>query len=201
MSNLTQPWGADPTDTANNKPSGSGGWDFLVNQMGNNFGNVVAANSGWQSNTLGGPIETLVAISGLGLSLTVASVENLSGIIHKAAGQVLKIRVRTNQGVNVGSANLANVWVVAISNDANVANVNLLYVAAESVPESGELVFASAATSLTLGNTSPATTLTINSISVINGNAQVKPRKPTHGTVNAATTIGGTANVVNTVVA
>lgn len=201
MANVTRPWGADGSDAANNRPSGAA-WKYLGQQMGLATANVVADVKGWKLQQPGGGNEEILsAIGGLvtNLQIGAASVSDLSGIIHKTTNQVIKVAVYTNYGLNLGAANLANLWIIAISNDANVANCNLVYSSTESVPESGELIFKCAARDFSLANTSPATTFRINSTSIMKGGGQMLPRQPGVAPSNVAVT-PFTCNVQMTVV-
>lgn len=189
---IQRPWGADGTDAANNRPQGAG-WDYLSNQMGLNVANTVPDIRGWKLRQPGGGEEILTVQGGLALALSVAAVTNLSGVLAAAAGQVLKVGVQLNYGTNLGLANAANIAIRAQSNDANIANVSLVYSAALSVPSEGNLVFVSAATNLTAA-TVGVTKLFVNSSSIVSGGGQVIPRRDGHGTINVATTVGGTVN-------
>src|SRR5579885_1422484 len=120
--NLQRPWGADGSDTANNAPNG-GAWDYLANMMGGEAANVQPTERGWEVEHAGGMKEVIVGIGGLVTSVAVSFVQDRSGNVVANTAQVLSAFVQTNYGLNLGSANLANVWIVAISNDANVANV------------------------------------------------------------------------------
>jgi hypothetical protein len=179
---IQRPWGNDATDPANNAPNG-GAYGYLTNMMGNEAANVQPTASGWEVEHASGMKETLVAIGGLKSNLVVAAVVDYSGVVGHSNSEHIGMLVRTNYGIQFPpTVNTANLWIVAISNDANIANVNLLYVPANSHPESGELFFQSAATDLS-NATANTTKLTVNSTSALHGAASFVPRQPSVGAV------------------
>jgi len=179
---LQTPWGNDARDVANNAPN-SGAYDYLADQMRGEASNVQPTASGWAVEHASGIEEVLVAQGGLKTNLQVRFVHDRSGVVGHSNSEVVAVFVQTTYGIQFPpTVNTANLWIVAISNDVNVANVNLLYSAADSVPESGELVFKSDATDLTLA-TANTTKLTVNSTSALHGSAVFVPRQPPVGAV------------------
>src|SRR3954466_16198238 len=113
---IQRPWGADGQDVANNAPN-AGAYGYLANMMGADAANVITDARGWVIKHTGGMEEVLVCEGGLKLPIVVAAVTDISGVVHKAAGQVIAMRVQLNVGVDLGSANAANIAIRAISND------------------------------------------------------------------------------------
>jgi len=182
-------WGADNANTAQ-EPS----WGYINNEFRGSQNTVSATVSGWGIVHPWGT-ETVVAIGGLTTTLAAVTFENISGNVGHTASETLAIRIRTNYGVQITDANTANVYVVAISSVANTANVNLAYSAADSTPESGELVFKK---TLDLSAYGAGATFTVNASSTLHGAVGVVARKPTHNpTLSTAngTTFAASANV------
>ncbi len=150
---------------------------------GNAIANVVATKGGWALShdpvglqTAPFAVEPLVAIGGLKMpALTALYVTDLSPVVVNAAGQVLTVQVQLSSGAIVAPANVANVYIVAIGDDAATANVNLAYSVAKSSPESGVLVFVSPTLNLASADTNSS--YTVNSTSTFHGNTNISSRK------------------------
>jgi len=171
-SSPVRPWGNDRADTANTGPQ----FEYLANEpqlTGGATANVQATPSGWAVE-LPWAEETLVGMGGLGMPAPVVNfVRDASGAVANAAAQALKVFVQLSKGVNA-PANTANVFLTAVSSDANVANVDLVYSASLSVPGAGQLVFTANADLSTYAN---GTTLTLNSSTVFHGNTDLFSRR------------------------
>ena len=180
-----------------------------IHLTGNASANVTATVSGWEldwpdvsagnPNTPVGMKEMLVAIGGLTVpSLTVLFMQDLTDATDNAATGNLMVRLQMSSGVDVRTANLANVYIVAIGDSAPVANANLLYVEALSSPASGELVFRKLNADLTVYDAGQ--TLTINASSVFQGSANVVSRKKKGPTANVSATALSAMTGANAVV-
>lgn len=188
-------WGADNANTAQ-EPS----WGYLADQFRGSQANVNPTSRGWEVTYPNGMTEVLVAIGGLLTSLSVASVRDISGAVGHSNNETLKVFVQMNYGVVIADANSANVYVVASSDVANTANLNLVYVPSLSTPESGELVFQKA--NVDLSGYGANAHFTIGTLSTLHGAVGVVARKPTHDpTLTAANSAPFTSgNVVITTV-
>lgn len=182
-------------------------WEYLslnTKLTGGAAANLGASGSGWTSQMPGaegvGHGEILVAVGGLKMPAIVVSFMNLmSTTPANVANSMIAVQVQMNQGVVVTDANAANVYIVAIGSDpANlavaVANVNLLYVAGKSQPESGVLWFETDGVDLTTDIAND--TLTINSTSTFHGVVASRKKKGPALTLVNATAIGGNGLVI-----
>ncbi len=186
-------WGADNANTSQ-EPS----WGYINDQFRGSQNTVIADSRGWSISHEWGD-ETIVAIGGLSTVLSAVTFEDISGTVGHSNNETLAMRVRTNYGVQITDANTANVYIVAITDVANTSNVFLAYSAADSTPESGELVFKK--TALDLSGYGANAHFTVNASSTLHHNAAVVARKPTHDpTLSTAngTTFTASANVVIT---
>jgi hypothetical protein len=193
-------WGyvADGVNTPNSKVDSAGATRNPDHDLTDNASaNVVSTVKGWEldyvdtaagnPNSPVGMKEILVAMGGLTMPpLTVLFTQNMTdGTSHLGTGNLV-VRLQMSSGVDVRTANLANVYIQAIGGGLGTANANLAYDASKSQPESGVLVFDLINTSLTgygVGNT-----LTINSSSAFNGSANVVSRKKKGPTQNVVST-------------
>ena len=157
-------WGNDSLG-ANSEPA----WNYLNNEMRGSQANVVATGSGWAVVHPWG-VETIVAIG----ELSNTSVYPAFGVVRynsnsapaHSNNESIRVSVQLSAGAKVMDANTANVYITAIGNDANTANVNLIYKPLLSDPGAGELVFEATGIDLT---TNQGDTLTVNSSSTLHG--------------------------------
>lgn len=179
-----------------------------ISLTGNATANVVATGKGWELNwpdsadgNPNAPVgnkEVLVAIGGLTMpALTALFLQDLSSNSDNVVSGNLAVRVQMSSGVDVRTANVANVYIVAIGDSGATPNVNLSYSVALSQPESGVLVFTAA---VDLSGYSDGDTLTINASSGFNGSANVLSRKKKGPTQNVIATPFSTMTGANAVV-
>jgi hypothetical protein len=201
-------WGyvADGTDTPQPKvDSASVTRKPDLGLTGNVSANVVATGHGWEldwpdsaagnPNSPVGMKETLVAMGGMTMpALTVLFMQNITDETDNGASGNIAVRLQMSSGVDVRTANLANVYLVAIATGP-AANSNLAYSAARSQPASGVLVFELPASVYTGGEI-----LTINASSSFHGSANVLSRKKKGPTQNVVTTAMAAMTGANTVV-
>jgi hypothetical protein len=191
---------ADGATTPNAKVDSAGATRSPAKDLfGNASANIVSTASGWEleyPDGLGGVgnRETLVAIGGLKMpALTVLFMQDLTDATDNASSGNLAVRLQMSSGVDVRTANLANVYIVAIGDTIATPNVNLAYSATLSQPESGVLVFAK---NVVLTGYTGGETLTVNASSTFHGSANVVSRRKKDGVLAVSGSLPTGANAV-----